>query len=50
MRHLFQRRILSCLALAVSCLSGPRLAAQSYIVETIQVPKNIRLEVGGMGY
>ena len=34
-------------ALAATCASG---LAQSYRVETINVPKDIRLEVGGMGF
>ena len=31
------------------CLAGTTFA-QSYVVETIKVPEDIRLEVGGMGF
>ncbi len=46
------RRIIAaaCLALCVLLSSTVELSAQSYKVERIDVPKEISLEVGGMGF
>ena len=35
---------------AILCVAGRPVHAQSYAIETINVPKEIRLEVGGMGF
>lgn len=35
---------------ATFCVGAGPIRSQSYVVETIKVPKNIRLEVGGMGF
>lgn len=40
--------VLLLLGLASAC--SVRVDAQSYVVETIEVPQDIRLEVGGMGF
>ena len=44
------RRLHKHAALAVALASAGELAAQSYRVERIDVPRDIRLEVGGMGF
>ena len=44
---LAQRKLSLCLF--VSLFTNVALA-QSYVVESIKVPKDIRLEVGGMGF
>ena len=38
------------LSIVLSLLGARDAAAQSYVVETIKVPADIRLEVGGMGF
>ena len=47
-RAVDRSRRIACLALAAGVL--PCLRAQSYRVEPINVPQDIRLEVGGMGF
>ncbi|MEK6236277.1 MAG: hypothetical protein N2C14_16345, partial [Planctomycetales bacterium] len=41
---------LFCVVGAICCFSGHHALAQSYVSETIKVPAEIRLEVGGMGF
>ncbi len=50
MQRLFQVLSFYLLAVGMACLAIRPVMAQSYVVETIQVPKSIRLEVGGMGF
>ena len=47
-----RRRLRRNAALLISLLFGflSNASAQSYVVQTIQVPEDIRLEVGGMGF
>ena len=50
MSCLYRNFVLPCLTLTLCALAGHSLNAQSYVVETIKVPKHVRLEVGGMGF
>jgi len=43
-------RSLLILVVAIACWADGHASAQSYLTETIKVPKDIRLEVGGMGF